>query len=258
VNVAAAPATVNRPGLHDGFLRLLLDQHAERVRKINEENNARFNKLNQIQAQMIPKLPKNTSYPKECLHYYENVSPQSTKMECRYCHNEISRPGMQLTVDRAMAHDANIKSREVVAAEALEDKMKEIKEKIRNLSLHMQPAAAEPAQYTPMPAQVIKSVSPAAAVPVPAPSIASVSEAKELVFPKLEKESPASSAHEAANPETDKPEASTPAAVKQEDDFEIFEDAENVSITESDDESEAFLTDEEYDILDASDEESPA
>jgi len=66
-----------------------------------------------------------------------------------------------------------------------------------------------------------------------------------MIFPKLEKESPASSIHEevmAAEPEP---------AREDEEDFEEFGE----NILEDDETDDGFLTDEEYDILDASDEE---
>ncbi|KAH6674313.1 putative next to BRCA1 gene 1 protein [Halenospora varia] len=68
-------------------------------------------------------------------------------------------------------------------------------------------------------------------------------EGSQMIFPKLEKESPAASIHEEA-----------PAApAEAEDDADDFEDFVEESI---DGESEdGFMTDEEYDILDASDEE---
>jgi next to BRCA1 gene 1 protein len=67
----------------------------------------------------------------------------------------------------------------------------------------------------------------------------------QMIFPKLEKESPATSIHQEAAP---------PAREQHEaDDFEDFveEDAD----LEDDQTEDGFLTDEEYDILDASDEE---
>jgi len=64
----------------------------------------------------------------------------------------------------------------------------------------------------------------------------------QMIFPKLEKESPGASVHEESMPE------SAPA---YEDEYEDC--AEDDAWAE--DESEAFMTDEEYDILDASDEE---
>jgi next-to-BRCA1 protein 1 len=69
-------------------------------------------------------------------------------------------------------------------------------------------------------------------------------EKSQMIFPKLEKESPATSIHQEATPAKGKPEA---------EDFEDFvdEDAE----LEDDNSEDGFLTDEEYDILDASDEE---
>lgn len=64
----------------------------------------------------------------------------------------------------------------------------------------------------------------------------------QMIFPKLERESPVASIHE----------ASEPAPVEDADQFE-FEEEEDWAVENSDD---GFLTDEEYDILDASDEES--
>jgi next-to-BRCA1 protein 1 len=83
-------------------------------------------------------------------------------------------------------------------------------------------------------------------------------EKKGLIFPKLEKESPDSSIHDAtATASSSKTEcAPLPSSPKSDkSDLEIFEDAESVDFAESGDEENSFLTDEEYDILDASDEE---
>lgn len=79
-----------------------------------------------------------------------------------------------------------------------------------------------------------------------------------MIFPQLDKESPESSTYESsttAQPDSPKSEKSTVArTVTVASDDEFFEDAESVAL-HSDDES--FMTDEEYDILDASDEEMP-
>jgi len=77
-----------------------------------------------------------------------------------------------------------------------------------------------------------------------------------MIFPTLDKESPESSTYESSTTailESPKSEKSTMArTVTVASDDEFFEDAESVAL-HSDDES--FMTDEEYDILDASDEE---
>ncbi|CAO2653114.1 Nn.00g025250.m01.CDS01 [Neocucurbitaria sp. VM-36] len=76
-----------------------------------------------------------------------------------------------------------------------------------------------------------------------------------MIFPQLDKESPESSTYETmtAQPESPRSEKSTVArTVTVASDDEFFEDAESVAL-QSDD--EGFMTDEEYDILDASDEE---
>jgi next-to-BRCA1 protein 1 len=79
-----------------------------------------------------------------------------------------------------------------------------------------------------------------------------------MVFPKLEKESPASSIHEAAKSEevhslTAEVETSDGNRLPLVD--EDFDECADVEWDDEEDEEDAFLTDDEYDILDASDEE---
>lgn len=82
-----------------------------------------------------------------------------------------------------------------------------------------------------------------------------------MIFPKLDKESPASSTHEAVDSPSASQEAKseTPVAApaSEHSDEEFFEDAESVEIRSLSSDDEGFMTDEEYDILDASDEEMP-
>jgi next-to-BRCA1 protein 1 len=101
-------------------------------------------------------------------------------------------------------------------------------------------------------------------VPEAAPKLeAETSNAAEnaMIFPVLEKESPASSTHQDHIPTNSAvteniPAVASPTSPKPVEGSEFFEDAESVSLVEdSDNESSGFLTDEEYDILDASDEE---
>jgi next-to-BRCA1 protein 1 len=79
-----------------------------------------------------------------------------------------------------------------------------------------------------------------------------------MIFPQLDKESPESSTYESTTtvqPDSPKSEKSTAArTVTVASDDEFFEDAESVALHSDD---EGFMTDEEYDILDASDEEMP-
>lgn len=78
-----------------------------------------------------------------------------------------------------------------------------------------------------------------------------------MIFPRLDKESPESSTYETstAQPASPVSEKSTIArTVTVVSDEEFFEDAESVALHSDDD--EGFMTDEEYDILDASDEET--
>ncbi len=92
------------------------------------------------------------------------------------------------------------------------------------------PTIAEPVK------QVEKKPEVVEAKPEPEP------EHSQMIFPKLEKESPVASVHEDAKPE--------PAAPAPEEEYEDCEDEEWNEAA-----SEGYLTDEEYDILDASDEE---
>lgn len=71
-----------------------------------------------------------------------------------------------------------------------------------------------------------------------------------MVFPKLEKESPVSSTHTLAQ---DPAPSYTAPSVSTVDDQALPEDMESLALEDSDD---GFFTDEEYDILDASDQES--
>lgn len=65
----------------------------------------------------------------------------------------------------------------------------------------------------------------------------------QMIFPKLDKESPASSAHEAEAVPT----------VSAADEKELLEDVESFGLEDEDDTDDAFLTDEEYELLDTSD-----
>jgi next-to-BRCA1 protein 1 len=84
-------------------------------------------------------------------------------------------------------------------------------------------------------------------------------ESSRMIFPTLEKESPASSVHAVAGPATPVivPVHARSASVSSQSvagsEADIFEDAESVDLIDSSE--DGFLTDEEYDILDASDEE---
>ncbi|KAL3458524.1 hypothetical protein BJX64DRAFT_266626 [Aspergillus heterothallicus] len=70
----------------------------------------------------------------------------------------------------------------------------------------------------------------------------------QMVFPKLEKESPASSTHEAAIVPPTAPSVSNAS------DHDILDDVASLALDDADTEA-GFMTDEEYDILDASDQE---
>ena len=69
-----------------------------------------------------------------------------------------------------------------------------------------------------------------------------------MIFPKLEKESPDASTHEIATPAHHAPTVSTASEA------DLVEDVESLALDETDTDA-GFLTDEEYDVLDASDQE---
>jgi len=74
-----------------------------------------------------------------------------------------------------------------------------------------------------------------------------------MIFPKLEKESPVSSIHDVSETHAEAPVPTMEPTTKT-DGQELLEDVESLELEESDSDEAGFLTDEEYDILDASDE----
>ncbi|KAL1966005.1 hypothetical protein VTN77DRAFT_4945 [Rasamsonia byssochlamydoides] len=78
----------------------------------------------------------------------------------------------------------------------------------------------------------------------------------DMIFPKLEKESPISSTHEAeVVAEAAAPSAPSAPSLSTASEQDVLEDVESLTLEDVDTDGEGFLTDEEYDILDASDEE---
>ncbi|KAK5449573.1 hypothetical protein LTS15_008648 [Exophiala xenobiotica] len=74
-----------------------------------------------------------------------------------------------------------------------------------------------------------------------------------MIFPKLEKESPVSSIHDVSETHVEAPVPTMEPTTKT-DGQELLEDVESLELEDSDSDEAGFLTDEEYDILDASDE----
>ncbi|OAL38758.1 hypothetical protein AYO20_01964 [Fonsecaea nubica] len=75
-----------------------------------------------------------------------------------------------------------------------------------------------------------------------------------MIFPKLEKESPISSVHDVRGTQVEEAPAAVMEPTLKTEEHELLEDVESLELGESDSDEEGFLTDEEYDILDASDE----
>ena len=75
-----------------------------------------------------------------------------------------------------------------------------------------------------------------------------------MIFPKLEKESPSSSVHDVREADVEEAPAAVMEPTTKTEEQELLEDVESLELEESDSEEEAFLTDEEYDILNVDDE----
>jgi next-to-BRCA1 protein 1 len=136
---------------------------------------------------------------------------------------------------RAAAVERLLEKRRKVQAAALSRESAPLPEAKDNF--HKEPAAELPVEEKPVERQ-------------PAP------QASGMIFPQLDKESPESSTYETSTvqPESPVSEKSTIArTVTVTSDEEFFEDAESVALHSDDD---SFMTDQEYDILDASDEET--
>jgi next to BRCA1 gene 1 protein len=80
-------------------------------------------------------------------------------------------------------------------------------------------------------------------------------ESSTMIFPKLEKESPVSSVHGlTASPAESAAKAEEKQTQSKAEDDDLVEELETLSLAEDEQTDDGFLTDEEYDILDASDE----
>jgi len=220
--------SVGRPKLQDEFLQLLL--RSQEQRRLQEQKTAE-----------IAKLRADFEEKKKV----ELEQKESRDQILRDLQNEIRTTHLQNQLRLAAARRIADAAAKNATAQALKEDEDE--------------DAAELAATTPS-----VKVEP---VPASVEDENGKIEDSAMIFPKLEKESPASSMHEsaktapeaAATPEMKRVEPVSVASpsTKTESETEIFEDAESVDLLESSDD-DGFLTDEEYDILDASDEEHVA
>ncbi|RVX74958.1 hypothetical protein B0A52_01235 [Exophiala mesophila] len=74
-----------------------------------------------------------------------------------------------------------------------------------------------------------------------------------MIFPKLDKESPVSSTHNVSEQVTEEAHVDVVEPEASAETVDSFEDVESLELDETDSENQGFLTDEEYDILDGSD-----
>lgn len=213
--------SVGRPKMNDDFLQLLLR---------NQEHQARLlaQKAAEFAKQRVEAAEKKRK---------EFVEKESHAQILNAVRKEIEAANKQATFE----HIQPLINAAVSVRPAVEKEQKEAT------------AAAELAATTP-------SVK-VEAVPATVETEDGKTEGSAMIFPKLEKESPSSSTHQslktAEEPKTPETTNAAPAAVTSpsvKTETDIFDDAESVAILDSSDE-DGFLTEEEYDILDASDEE---
>ncbi|KAE8144431.1 hypothetical protein BDV25DRAFT_166850 [Aspergillus avenaceus] len=103
-------------------------------------------------------------------------------------------------------------------------------------------------EYVPIAKDVLEAKSESSHVEATAPDHAERTETSQMIFPKLDKESPSGSTHEGKVFAPAAPSLSNPS------EQDVLEDVESLSLGDHDTDA-GFLTDEEYDILDASDQE---
>jgi next-to-BRCA1 protein 1 len=243
---------VGRPAQQDTFLRTVLQQRVDRRRELEDR------------AAMLSKALEKAKAVQEAQKKAEEEQKTTRAQMLRNLASEIGAVEMQHKARYAAARAAVDAAN--VAKEATPTPVSELPANTQAVDdYHMQLRLLEEARMK----QMLKAHTLVPVVPAPvgveasAPIEKAVEEEPEMetsrmIFPTLEKESPASSTHNVAastSPVTARAQSasvSRSVASNSEDDF--FEDAESVDLVESSSE-DGFMTDEEYDILDASDEE---
>jgi next-to-BRCA1 protein 1 len=240
---------VGRPSHQQDFLRTVLQQRVDRRRELEDR------------AAMLSKALEKAKAVQEAQKKAEEEQKSTRAQMLRNLASEIGAVEMQHKARYAAARAAVDAAN--VAKEATPASLAELPVSTRafqdyNMQLRLLEEAnrkrqAEASRSVPAvqaPAEVEAPAATVNATAVEEPAM----ESSRMIFPTLEKESPASSTHSIA-PAAPAMVAAQPATVSSSgSEADFFEDAESVDLVDSSSE-DGFLTDEEYDILDASDEE---
>jgi next-to-BRCA1 protein 1 len=243
---------VGRPAQQDTFLRTVLQQRVDRRRELEDR------------AAMLSKALEKAKAVQEAQRQAEEEQKSTRAQMLRNLASEIGAVEMQhkarYAAARAAVDAANV-AKEATPVSELPANTHAVDD--YNMRLRLLEEAAKKKQMSMAHISAPAVPAPVEAEAYSAPAEKAVAEEPEMatsrmIFPTLEKESPASSTHNLAASASPAMAPAHPASVSRsvasnsEDDF--FEDAESVDLVESSSE-DGFMTDEEYDILDASDEE---
>jgi next-to-BRCA1 protein 1 len=257
VSPAYAPATnptversedVGRPSLTDNFLQTVLQQRVDRRREI--ERSAEVHKrIEKAMALQQSRVQEERATRAQMLR---NLSAEIHAVEVQH--------KAKVAAAKAAIDAANVAKKEAepeVASELPAPGPSNLEGTDNHIWLLMERSRRleDARKFAQAQAQAHEVEAPVSPVAVKEEAKADTKETKiegrKMIFPSLDKESPASSIHDVAPAA---PASVTTTAAESDD---IFKDAESVEFVSSDSE-DGFLTDEEYDILDASDEETLA
>jgi len=261
---------VGRPAQQDNFLRTVLQQRVDRRRQLEERATMLSQALEKAKAVQEAQRRAEEEQKAARAQILQNLTYEMRAVEIQ---TKARIAAAQVAVDAAKAANevAPNPVSELPAPTSITDIDQAVQ--LRLLELHQKRASTEAFlterrlrqliqeqtrmeahETVPRPVEVEATAAPAKEVVAEEPKV----EGSRMIFPTLEKESPAASMHEVAAPATPAVPAAEPVAVTSpsvaSSDLDIFEDAESVDLVDSSTE-DGFLTDEEYDILDASDEE---
>lgn len=205
------------------------------------------------QAQNL-RLEKNKADSERTPHFeqkaLEHIRHMQSHLKEKYAQDQLSGEMSEVAEREKMLRIQNVRKAAV-------ERLLETRRKEHEAYTALQQAVSEQEKTPEVPAKEETAELPVEEQAVEKPAESEPQpQSSRMIFPQLDKESPASSTHEAmtTQPEMPKSEVAPTAASVVESEDEFFEDAESVEIR-SIDSDDGFMTDEEYDILDASDEE---
>ncbi|QDS67788.1 hypothetical protein FKW77_006644 [Venturia effusa] len=230
---------VGRPSLQDNFLQTVLQQRVDRRREkeLSAEVHKRIDKAMALQHSRVQEERATRN------QMLRNLSAEIHAVEVQH---KAKVAAAKAAIDAAKIAKKEVEPSELPAPspsnlEGAAQTIWLLKEHSRRMEEARQQALAHEVE-APSPTSVVEEEAK--------------TKGSGMIFPTLEKESPSSSLHDLAAPSSsvtalESPSPISPAAAESESD--IFEDAESVDFVSSDSEA-GFCTDDEYDILDASDE----